>query len=47
MIDGNASSAQAAATVERVPGLVAAAWHFAQAAGALAAIPAWRGKRPG
>lgn len=34
MIDGNASSAQAAATVERMPGLVASAWHFAQAAGA-------------
>ncbi|WP_137863974.1 MULTISPECIES: phosphotransferase family protein [unclassified Sphingomonas] len=34
MIDGNASSAQAAATVERLPGLVAAAWHFARAAGA-------------
>ncbi len=34
MIDGNASSAQAAKTVERMPGLVAAAWHFAQAAGA-------------
>ena len=34
MIDGNASSAQAAATVERMPGLVASAWHFAQEAGA-------------
>ncbi|MDH4745187.1 phosphotransferase family protein [Sphingomonas sp. CBMAI 2297] len=34
MIDGNASSAQAAATVERMPGLVAAAWHFAREAGA-------------
>lgn len=34
MLDGNASSAQAAKTVERLPGLVAAAWHFAQAAGA-------------
>ncbi|MDF2382312.1 phosphotransferase family protein [Nostoc ellipsosporum NOK] len=34
MIDGNASSAQAAATVERLPGLVAAAWHFAREAGA-------------
>jgi len=34
MIDGNASSAQAAATVARMPGLVAAAWGFAEAAGA-------------
>ncbi len=34
MIDGNASSANAAATVERLPGLVAQAWHFAQGAGA-------------
>ncbi|KTF69307.1 phosphotransferase family protein [Sphingomonas sp. HT-1] len=34
MIDGNASSAQAAATVERLPGLAAAAWHFARKAGA-------------
>ena len=34
MIDGNASSAQAAATVERLPGLASAAWHFAQRAGA-------------
>ncbi|MES2444937.1 MAG: phosphotransferase family protein [Pseudomonadota bacterium] len=34
MIDGNASSAQAAATVARMPGLVAAAWDFAQKAGA-------------
>lgn len=34
MIDGNASSAQAAKTVERLPGLAAAAWHFAQRAGA-------------
>jgi aminoglycoside phosphotransferase (APT) family kinase protein len=34
MIDGNASSAEAAATVERMPGLVASAWHFAQEAGA-------------
>jgi aminoglycoside phosphotransferase (APT) family kinase protein len=34
MIDGNASSAQAAATVERLPGLAAAAWHFAERAGA-------------
>ncbi len=34
MIDGNASSANAAATVERLPGLVAQAWHFAQEAGA-------------
>jgi hypothetical protein len=33
MIDGNASSAQAAKTVERLPGLVAAAWGFAQLAG--------------
>lgn len=33
LIDGNASSAQAAQTVERLPGLVASAWHFAQAAG--------------
>lgn len=34
MIDGNASNSQAAATVERLPGLAAAAWHFAQRAGA-------------
>ncbi|MBB4839034.1 aminoglycoside phosphotransferase (APT) family kinase protein [Sphingomonas kyeonggiensis] len=34
MIDGNASSANAAATVERLPGLVAQAWHFAREAGA-------------
>lgn len=34
MIDGNASSAQAAATVERLPGLASAAWHFAERAGA-------------
>jgi len=34
IIDGNASSAQAEKTVERMPGLVAAAWHFAQEAGA-------------
>ena len=34
MIDGNASSAQAQQTVERLPGLVAAAWGFAQMAGA-------------
>lgn len=34
MLEGNASSAQAAQTVERLPGLVAAAWGFAQAAGA-------------
>ena len=34
MLDGNASSANAAATVERLPGLVAQAWHFAQEAGA-------------
>lgn len=34
MRDGNASSAQAAATVERLPGLAAAAWNFAQRAGA-------------
>lgn len=34
MIDGNASSAQAAATVERLPGLAGSAWHFAQRAGA-------------
>lgn len=34
MRDGNASSAQAAKTVERLPGLAAAAWGFAQAAGA-------------
>jgi len=34
MIDGNASSAQAAATVERMPGLVESAWHFAREAGA-------------
>jgi aminoglycoside phosphotransferase (APT) family kinase protein len=34
MLDGNASSAQAARTVERLPGLAAAAWEFARAAGA-------------
>ncbi|MCW3836770.1 phosphotransferase family protein [Sphingomonas canadensis] len=34
MLDGNASSAQAANTVERLPGLVAAAWGFAVKAGA-------------
>jgi aminoglycoside phosphotransferase (APT) family kinase protein len=34
MIDGNASSQQAAATVARMPGLVAAAWDFAERAGA-------------
>ena len=34
ILDGNASSAQAEKTVERLPGLVAAAWHFAQEAGA-------------
>ncbi|WP_066549472.1 MULTISPECIES: phosphotransferase family protein [unclassified Sphingomonas] len=34
MIDGNASSKQAAATVERLPALAAAAWHFAERAGA-------------
>jgi aminoglycoside phosphotransferase (APT) family kinase protein len=34
MIDGNASSSQAAATVARMPGLVAAAWDFAVKAGA-------------
>ncbi|MBO9623036.1 MAG: phosphotransferase family protein [Sphingomonas sp.] len=34
MLDGNASSAQAAATVEKLPGLATAAWGFAQAAGA-------------
>ena len=34
IIDGNASSTQAAATVERLPGLVAAAWSFAEKAGA-------------
>ncbi|RYY26518.1 MAG: phosphotransferase family protein [Sphingomonadales bacterium] len=34
LIDGNASSAQAAQTVERLPGLAAAAWGFAQEAGA-------------
>lgn len=34
MIDGNASSAQAAATVERLPGLAAASWSFAERAGA-------------
>lgn len=34
MIDGNASSAQAAATVEKLPMLAAAAWGFAQEAGA-------------
>jgi len=34
IIDGNASSTQAAATAERMPGLVAAAWSFAEKAGA-------------
>jgi aminoglycoside phosphotransferase (APT) family kinase protein len=34
MIDGNASSAQAAATVERLPGLAVSAWEFAREAGA-------------
>lgn len=34
IVDGTASSPQAAATAARVPGLAAAAWHFAQAAGA-------------
>lgn len=34
IIDGNASSTQAAATVERLPGLAASAWHFAQKTGA-------------
>ncbi|MCW3847771.1 phosphotransferase family protein [Sphingomonas sp. LB-2] len=34
IIDGNASSTQAAATAERMPGLVAAAWEFAERAGA-------------
>lgn len=34
MLDGNASSTQAAKTVERLPGLVAAAWGFAERAGA-------------
>jgi aminoglycoside phosphotransferase (APT) family kinase protein len=34
MLDGNASSAQAARTVERLPGLVTAAWGFAEKAGA-------------
>ncbi|MDV3456546.1 phosphotransferase family protein [Sphingomonas sp. HF-S4] len=34
VLDGNASSAQAAKTVERLPGLVAAAWGFAEKAGA-------------
>jgi aminoglycoside phosphotransferase (APT) family kinase protein len=34
MLDGNASSAQAAKTVERLPSLAAAAWGFARAAGA-------------
>lgn len=34
IIDGNASSTQAAATVERLPGLAASAWHFAREAGA-------------
>ncbi|WP_294257459.1 phosphotransferase family protein [uncultured Sphingomonas sp.] len=34
MLDGNASSAQAAKTVERLPGLASTAWHFAQRAGA-------------
>jgi aminoglycoside phosphotransferase (APT) family kinase protein len=34
MIDGNASSTQAAATVARLPALAASAWDFAQQAGA-------------
>jgi len=34
IVDGTASSAQAAKTAERVPGLAAAAWHFAERAGA-------------
>ncbi|WBY08532.1 phosphotransferase family protein [Sphingomonas sp. 7/4-4] len=34
IIDGNASSDQAAATVERLPGLAASAWRFAREAGA-------------
>jgi len=34
IIDGNASSAEAAKTVERLPGLAAAAWGFAEKAGA-------------
>ena len=34
MLDGNASSAEAAKTVARLPGLAAAAWGFAEAAGA-------------
>jgi aminoglycoside phosphotransferase (APT) family kinase protein len=34
VIDGNASSDQAAKTVERLPGLAASAWHFAREAGA-------------
>jgi aminoglycoside phosphotransferase (APT) family kinase protein len=34
MLDGNASSTQAAGTVARLPGLASAAWHFAQRAGA-------------
>ncbi|WP_084580993.1 phosphotransferase family protein [Sphingomonas azotifigens] len=34
MLDGNASSADAANTVARLPGLAAAAWQFAQRAGA-------------
>lgn len=34
MIDGNASSTQAAETVARLPGLAASAWHFAREAGA-------------
>ncbi|MHA6720494.1 phosphotransferase family protein [Sphingomonas sp. RS6] len=34
MIDGNASSSEAAATVTRLPGLASAAWQFAEKAGA-------------
>ncbi|MDQ2879093.1 MAG: phosphotransferase family protein [Pseudomonadota bacterium] len=34
IVDGTASSAQAAKTVERLPGLAAAAWGFAEKAGA-------------
>jgi aminoglycoside phosphotransferase (APT) family kinase protein len=34
IVDGTASSAQAAKTVERLPGLAAAAWGFAKKAGA-------------
>nr|WP_294816306.1 phosphotransferase family protein [uncultured Sphingomonas sp.] len=34
ILDGNASSDQAAKTVERLPGLAASAWYFAREAGA-------------